>query len=131
MYKIHTIVACVHNSSVIHNNIIVQDRGEAELYKYHVEKSLVEAVEQRCECHFPKDSLLGARFSCEMSPNLTTYRNTLLGTHNVNATQFIRYIQDWVSSDPMIIIKNYAVRVDRSCPVSIKSLNEPECQVVN
>lgn len=101
------------------------------MYKYHIEKSLTEAIESRCECLFPKDNLLEATFSCGHSPNLTTYRNTLLGTHNFNATQLIGFIQDWMTSEPRININGYAVKIDKSCSAAIASMNEPECGEVN
>ena len=102
-----------------------------ELHQHNIEEALIEAIESRCECHFPEDHFLKPMFSCANSPNLTTYRNTLIGTHNFNATQIISFIQDWVNSGPWINIKGYAVWVDRSCPVTIASLNEPECGEVN
>ena len=111
--------------------IHVQSDKNMELYKYHIEKALIEAIESRCECHFPKDNLLKALFICASSPNVTTYRNTLIGTHNFNATQLIGFIQDWVSSGPQINIKGYAVWLDSSCPVAISSLKEPECGLVS
>ena len=109
----------------------MQSNEEAELYKYHIEETLIEAIESRCECHFPKENLFEASFSCASSPNLTTYRNTLIGTHNFNATQLIGFIQDWVSSGPQIRVKMYAVWLDSSCPVAISSLKEPECGQVS
>ena len=100
---------------------------EAELYKYNIEEALTEAIESRCECHLPRANLLKASFSCGSSPNLTTYRNTLIGTYNFNATQLIGFIQDWVTSEPQINIKDYSVWLDSSCPIAIASLKEPEC----
>ena len=105
--------------------------NEAELYKHHIEVALIEAIESRCECHFPRENLLKALFTCANSSNLTTYRNTLIGTHTFNATQLIGFIQDWVSSGPQIEIKSYAVWLDSSCPVAISSLKEPECGQVS
>ena len=84
-------------------------QGNSEIYKYYIEEALVEAIESHCKCHFP---------------NLTTYRNTIIGTHNFNATQLIGFIQDWVTSAPQINIKDYSVWLD---PVAITSLKEPEC----
>ena len=101
------------------------------MYKYHIEEALIEAIESRCECHFPKHNFFTARFSCAGSPNMTTYRNTLVGTHNFNSTQLIDFIQDWVSSGPRINVKSYAVRIDSSCHVGIASMNEPECGEVS
>ena len=80
------------------------------------------------EC-LPRANPLKPSFSCGSSPNLITYRNTLIGTHivNFNATQPVGLIQDWVTSAPQINIKDYAVWLDSSCPIAVASLKEPEC----
>ena len=46
-------------------------------------------------------------------------------------TQLIPFIQDWVTSEARINIKGYTVKIDRSCPAAITSMNEPECGEVN
>lgn len=100
-----------------------------ELYKYYIEEALIEAIKHRCECHFPRENLLQESFSCASSPHLTTYRNALIGTHNVNVSQLIGFIQDWVSSGPKITIKrSYSVWVDEKCPVAVSSFDELECR---
>ena len=96
------------------------------MYKYYVEEALIEAIKLRCECHFLSENLLQESFSCSSSPHLTTYRNTLIDTHNANASQLVGYIQDWVNSGPKITIKNsYLVWVDKKCPVAVSSFDEP------
>ena len=105
-----------------------QSFGEIEMYKHFIEEALIEAIKLRCECHFPRENLLQESFSCSSSPHLTTYRNTLIGTHNVNASQFVGFIQNWVNSGPRITIKGgYSVWVDKKCPVAVSSFDEPEC----
>ena len=107
-----------------------QSSGEMEVYKYFIEEALIEAIKLHCECHFPRENLLQESFSCSSSPHLsmTTYRNTLVGTHNVNASQLVGFIQDWVNSGPKITIKSsYSVWVDKKCPVAVSSFDEPEC----
>ena len=108
-----------------------QSDKRMKLYKSDIEEALIEAIESHCECRFPKDHLLKAIFKCASSPNLTTYRNTLIGTQNINATQLIGFLQDWVNSAPYIDVNDYAVSVDKSCPVSIASLSDPECGEVS
>jgi hypothetical protein len=105
-----------------------QSSGEMEVYTHFIEEALVEAIKLRCGCHFPRENLLQESFSCSSSPHLTTYRNTLIGTHHVNASQLIGFIQDWVNSGPRITIKSsYSVWVDKKCPVAVLSFDEPEC----
>ena len=55
------------------------------------------------------------------------YQNALLGTLNFNGTQIVDFIQDWVSTGPLIKIDGNSVRVDSSCPTAISSLDEPVC----
>jgi hypothetical protein len=55
------------------------------------------------------------------------YRNTLIGTHNFNGTQIVDFIQDWVSTGPLIEVDGNSIRVDSGCPTAISSLNEPVC----
>ena len=67
----------------------------------------------------------------EDSPNLRLmmmiYRNVLLGTHNFNSTLIVSFLQDWVSTGPLIKINGNPLRVDSSCPTAIPSLDEPVC----
>ena len=51
----------------------------------------------------------------------------LLGTHNFNSTQIIGFIQDWVSTGPLIKINGNPLRVDSSCPTAISSVDDPVC----
>jgi hypothetical protein len=55
------------------------------------------------------------------------YRNTLIGTNNFNGTQIVDFIQDWVSTGPLIEVDGNFMRVDSSCPTAISSLDEPVC----
>ena len=97
------------------------------LYSHFIKLGLVEAIEHHCKCHFPITNLLEESFNCEDSPNLMTYRNTLLGTYNFNGSKIIDFIQNWVSTSPRIKMERSHVRVDSTCPVAISSLDEPEC----
>ena len=54
-----------------------------------------------------------------------TYRNALLGIHDLNDTQVIDFIQNLVSTAPLIdykISRNY-VRVDSSCSVALSLMD--------
>ena len=101
----------------VEKNITMQ--GNSHLYKYHAEVVLTEATES----HQPPQSIV--QLCQPPPPQLTTYRNTLIGTHNFNAIQLIGFIQDLVTSAPQINIKDYSVWLDsNSGPVIIASLKE-------
>ena len=55
------------------------------------------------------------------------YRNALIGTLNFNGTQIVDFIQDWVSTGPLIEVDGSSMRVDSSCPTAISLLDEPVC----
>ena len=55
------------------------------------------------------------------------YRNAIIGTQNFNGTQIVDFIQDWVSTGPLIEVNGNSIRVDSSCPTAISSLDEPVC----
>jgi hypothetical protein len=55
------------------------------------------------------------------------YRNALIGTHNFNGTQIVDFIQDWVSTGPLVEVVGISMRVDSSCATAISSLDEPVC----
>ena len=98
---------------------------------YFIKETLIKAIKLRCECHFPWENLLQESFSCSNLPHLTTYQNILIGTHNVNASQLVGFIQDWVNSGPKITIKSsYSVWVDKKYPAAVSSFDKPdlECQ---
>ena len=96
-------------------------------YRQYIEHALLDVIERQCKCTFPKNNLMDESFSCDKSPYVTTYRNTISGTHNFNATQLIGFIQNWVSTGPQIKINWFTVRLDSSCPVALQSFEEQEC----
>ena len=53
------------------------------------------------------------------------YRNVFIGTLNFNGTQIVDFIQNWVSTGPLIEVDGSSMRVDSSCPTAISSLDEP------
>ena len=96
--------------------------------KTHIEEALIEAVERRCKCIFPYSHLLNGSFYCQSSSTQATYRNMLIGTNSVNATQIVSFIQNWVSSGASVKMDWYNLEIDRNCPVAIGSLTGEECR---
>ena len=116
---IHTLYDVCYNS--------FNKAAKASSFRRQIEDALIDAVESRCKCHFPHSHLLNGSFHCQSSSTHVTYRNTLIGTYNFNATQLLSFIQDWVSSGASVKVDWYSVGIDKHCPVAIASLNEREC----
>ena len=51
----------------------------------------------------------------------------MIGTYNANASELLKFLQDWVNTGPTIEMDWYYVDIDSSCPVAISSLKEAEC----
>ena len=92
-----------------------------------VHKQMLQAITKRCQCKLPKENLLPGTFSCLESHNQTTYRSSIIGTKFNNVTELAEFIQDWVTFGPTLTIQWYTVKLDPKCPVSISSLDDPEC----
>ena len=107
--------------------IFFNEAAKASSFRRQTEDALIEAVESRCKCHFPRSHLFNGSFHCQSSRTHVTYRNTLIGTYNFNATMVLGFVQDWVSSDTSVKVDWYSVGIDKHCPVAISSLNEREC----
>ena len=98
------------------------------LYSDFIKDALVTAIKHHCKCHYPITNFNKDVFICEDSPpNFLIYRSSLLGTHNFNGTQIVDFIQDWVSTGPLIEVGGNSIRVDSSCPTAISSLDDPVC----
>ena len=68
-------------------------------------------------------------FLCHGNPTKITYRTTLVNPfHTTSSTHLVGIIQSWVSTAPSLILDGLLVRVSPSCPTSISSLDEEECE---
>ena len=68
-------------------------------------------------------------FLCLSNPTKTTYRTTLVNPFpTTNPTHLVGIIQSWVSTGPSLILDGLLVRVSPSCPTSISSLDEKQCE---
>ena len=82
----------------------------------------VAEIEQHCKCGFTSQLITEAAFHCfTASPTTVTYRATL---ENSN---FLPAIQNWIYADGILQIQNISIQIDKSCPVIISNLTEPDC----
>jgi hypothetical protein len=101
-------------------------RIEKQLQSY-----LIEILRKDCaDCYELTPSFLRpGLFLCHSNPTKTTYRSTLVNPFpTTNSTHLVDIIQSWVSTGPSIVLDGLLVRVSPSCPTSISSLDEEECE---
>ncbi|CAI8049111.1 hypothetical protein GBAR_LOCUS27045, partial [Geodia barretti] len=92
---------------------------------------LIDIIRKSCpECYsLTRTFLRPGLFLCHGNPTKTTYRTTLVNPFpTTNSTYLVGIIQSWVSTGPSLVLDGLLVRVSPSCPTSISSLDEEECE---
>ena len=89
-------------------------------------------MDEICQCGFSRETFhnvdITGAFQCfEKSPTTVTFRGEIGPALRANASQVISYMEQWVTTNPTIVIQNTRLRVDSSCNVKINSFNDPEC----
>ena len=91
---------------------------------------LIRIIRENCaECFQLSPSFLRQGvFLCHGNPTITTYRTTLINPFpTTNSSQLVDIIQNWVSANPSLILDGLLMRVSPTCPTSLSSHDEEEC----
>ena len=90
---------------------------------------VVRAVSDLCQCDFSRDSFheidTTAGFQCfDASPTAVTFRAEILESY---ISHVIGYIEQWVASEPTVVVLSSRLSIDSGCKVEIESFSQPEC----
>ena len=90
---------------------------------------VVRAVSDLCQCDFSRDSFheidTTAGFQCfDASPTAVTFRAEILES---DISHVIGYIEQWVASEPTVVVLSSRLSIDSGCKVEIESFSQPEC----
>ena len=93
-------------------------------------------MDEICQCGFSSKAFHNvdttAAFQCfDNSPTAVTFRGEIGSTMAANRSQVISYMEQWVATNPTIVIQSSRLSVDSSCNVKIDSFNDPECGTMN
>ena len=94
--------------------------------------SVIKAVNELCKCVFSRETFydidITAGFQCfDQSPTAVTFRGEIGPSLTANSSQLISYLEQWVATDPTIVVLSSRLSVDSSCSVEISNFNDPEC----
>ena len=109
----------------------MQFKKVAAIIERELQFYFVEIIRNSCsECYSLSQSFFRKGvFLCHGNPTKTTYRTTLVNPFpTTNSIHLVGIIQSWVSTGPSLILDGLLVRVSPSCPTSISSLDEEECE---
>ena len=92
---------------------------------------IVRIIREQCiACEdFTADYIRRGLFLCHGYPAKTTYRSTIINPFpTTDSAQLVGIIQNWVITDPLLVLDDLLVRVNTDCPACIDALNESECE---
>ena len=94
--------------------------------------SVTKAVNELCKCGFSRETFydidITAGFQCfDQSPAAVTFRGVIGPSLTANSSLLISYLEQWVATDPTIVVLSSRLSVDSSCSVEISNFNDPEC----
>ena len=93
---------------------------------------ITRGVDGLCQCGFSRDTFhdieVRSGFLCfEESSTAVTFRAEIMALPMANISQLLEYIEQWVATQPSIVVLGSILSIDSSCTVAIDNLNEPEC----
>ena len=93
-------------------------------------------MEGLCKCGFSRDAFYDidatTGFQCfDESPTAVTFRGKIRALARANISQLLSYIEQWVATQPSIVVLSSILSIDSSCTVPIDSLSEAECSDID
>ena len=88
--------------------------------------SIFKAIVEKGGQPIAVDKIQEGYFSCYSSNTRTTYRTTISGLENTSAVHLAELVQKWVESGVSMRALWYVIKIDKSCPVLISSVDDDE-----
>ena len=93
-------------------------------------------MEGLCQCGFSRDAFYDidatTGFQCfDESTTAVTFRGKIRALARANISQLLSYIEQWVATQPSIVVLSSILSIDSSCNVAIDSLSEVECSDID
>ena len=100
---------------------------KAKKMESYIQTGIVKAISDRCNCEFQATFIKSGIFHCWNAPDEVTYRSAIVGTGRHNAIKLLRFLEQWVNSEPVLQVENFGLWVSSKCRVQILSLRDPQC----
>ena len=94
--------------------------------------TLVQVVEQACECGFTRDHITEDAFQCfPESQQHVTFRARLKETSQASIPQLIAYIEQWAITSKIVTIRQFRLGIKNTCDTVVNDFFSPECPQKN
>lgn len=90
--------------------------------------TIVEAINGRCFCDFPEANLINGTAVCPRDGSRDlVYRAYIVNLDHLTSSQLLRYVDDWVRSEPYVSSGVAVIRFSPNCSTSVSSADETVC----
>ena len=101
--------------------------NKAEKMESYIHIGIAKIISDRCNCEFQATFIRSGIFHCWNAPDEVTYRSVIVGMGRHNATKLLRFLEEWVNSEPVLQVEKLGLWLSTKCPVKISSLSAPQC----
>ena len=92
-----------------------------------IEAEVLKQLSNQCPCELSPALIQSGRFMECFGSSTVTYRASIQGIANITSQVFVDQIQQWLWQSMPFTVFSVQMRVDKTCPVMISSLDAPGC----
>ena len=111
--------------------LIITIQRDIEGQEDSVDQQIFGYLKTTCNCGFSDNNIETGYFSCGQQDHQIIYRAHILGTGNYSAIGLVELLQNWIQSNrAYVVVNNFRMQLDPTCPTRLDTLEDPECPVV-
>ena len=84
-------------------------------------------LRESCSCSIEVGHISEMSLSCPEKQEDVVFRARIYSTPEANRSVLISNLEEWVMTEPSVVIQNISLRVDPNCPVEIESFDDELC----
>ena len=112
----------------------LQDERRAQKFM-DIVSAVVQQVQMRCSCNFPKTNIQNYEFSCRSIENTVVFRAEIIYTSlqqpRYRAENLVTFVSEWAQSETSIVVDSTRLDVDTACPTQLGSFQDGDCELTD
>ena len=92
-----------------------------------IANTITQQITARCQCPYTSSFIVDDRFICDDNQNELIYQGQFLGTSRRTSDEILGLVQDWVLTQPTVLINSQPYMLDSSCSVTVNNLGTSSC----
>ena len=94
----------------------------------NITRSVIEVISRQCQCLYSVSLVIGGILFCDDNRNQLIYQAKFLPMVNLSSEDARSLTQNWVHTQPSIVINSQPYKLDPSCPVVVKMFGKTTCE---